>query len=138
MSQAACRPFFATDAFNIHSARQLPFDDDHIPTLLSTIKKGVFDWHSSITGSARDLISSLLTLDVDRRLTVDEVQNHQYLTKRKYRAPSTMTTTSSRFEDAEPSSPVSVGDLDQDVLRNLHVVLRARSVSAAAEEVLYG
>ena len=53
-----------------HSARALPFDHDHVPTLLALIKRGQYEMDSSITGDARDLVQRMLVKDVVMRISV--------------------------------------------------------------------
>ena len=51
-------------------ARQLPFDNDHIPTLLDLIKRGTYEWSRDIGQTARDLISRMITIDPRKRIKV--------------------------------------------------------------------
>lgn len=51
-------------------ARQLPFDNEHIPTLLDQIKRGSFTWSREIGPTARDLITKMITIDVKKRIKV--------------------------------------------------------------------
>ncbi len=51
-------------------ARQLPFDNEHIPTLLDLIKRGKYDWSREIGPTARDLIARMITINVSQRIKV--------------------------------------------------------------------
>lgn len=51
-------------------ARQLPFDHEHIPTLLELIKRGKFEWQKCIPNVARDLIGHMLEADTSKRFSV--------------------------------------------------------------------
>ncbi|KAK4052352.1 serine/threonine-protein kinase gin4 [Microbotryomycetes sp. JL201] len=57
----------------------LPFDDDHIPTVLLKIKNCVFDMHESIQGETRDLVSRILVADPDERFTISDIKAHAFL-----------------------------------------------------------
>jgi serine/threonine protein kinase len=51
--------------------------------LFKKIKKGEFEFHKAywehISEDAKDLISKMLTLDVNKRITIDEALNHSWV-----------------------------------------------------------
>jgi serine/threonine protein kinase len=53
-------------------ARQLPFDNEHIPTLLDLIKRGTYEWSREIGPVARDLFSRMITIDPRKRIKASE------------------------------------------------------------------
>lgn len=54
---------------------RLPFDEPSIRTLLMKIKKGAFNM-PELPDSIQDLISRMLTVSVEKRITIREIQNH--------------------------------------------------------------
>jgi calcium/calmodulin-dependent protein kinase I len=60
-----------------------PFYDEDNDKMFELIKKGNYDFPSpywdEISSSAKDLISKLLVVDPKRRLSADEVLNHEWL-----------------------------------------------------------
>ncbi|KAH0794549.1 CAMK family protein kinase [Histomonas meleagridis] len=57
-------------------AGYLPFDDSSFRNLLSKVKRGVFYMPASFSRSVRDLIQRMLTVDVSRRITIEEIIEH--------------------------------------------------------------
>ena len=51
-------------------ARRLPFDHEHIPTLLKMIKLGEYEMDESIQGWEKEVVSGSLERDVKERWTV--------------------------------------------------------------------
>jgi carbon catabolite-derepressing protein kinase len=60
---------------------QLPFDDDHIPTLFKKINSGVFRLPSFLSSTAKDLLSSMLTVDPLKRITIPEIRKNSWFAK---------------------------------------------------------
>jgi len=64
-----------------------PFHDDNQRNLFKKIMKGEFQFHPDfwepVSEEAKDLISKLLTVDVKKRLTVDDALTHPWLLKDK-------------------------------------------------------
>lgn len=60
-----------------------PFHDDNMRTLFKKIRKGDFVFHpeywKNVSEDAKSLIRGLLTVDMTKRLTADEVLNHPWL-----------------------------------------------------------
>lgn len=54
---------------------RLPFDEPSVRTLLMKIKKGAFNM-PELPDSIQDLISRMLTVSVEKRITIREIQNH--------------------------------------------------------------
>lgn len=57
-------------------AGRLPFDDPNIRALLSKVKSGRYQMPDSFDDRVKDLISRLLELDCDVRLSIDQVKAH--------------------------------------------------------------
>ncbi|KAI9314212.1 kinase-like domain-containing protein [Dichotomocladium elegans] len=78
-------------------AGHLPFDDSHVSRLLAKIKLGKFvPLPSHVSREAADLIKSMLTVDPSKRITLDAVLAHPWLTNKSYLG------TELRFPDALP------------------------------------
>ncbi|ORY97961.1 kinase-like domain-containing protein [Syncephalastrum racemosum] len=77
----------------------LPFDDDNVGRLLAKIKTGKYIPLTSVSHEAKDLIKSMLTLDPAKRITLDAVLAHPWLTNQ------TFSGTDLRFPDALPLHP---------------------------------
>ncbi|KAL0218825.1 hypothetical protein P9112_004478 [Eukaryota sp. TZLM1-RC] len=59
----------------------LPFEDPSIPNLYSKILSGTFTIPSFVSSEASDLIRKLLTVDPQRRCTIDGIRNHPWFKK---------------------------------------------------------
>ena len=57
-------------------AGYLPFDDHSIHNLLQKVKRGKFTMPSDFHPDAKDLISKMMTVDVNQRITIDGIKNH--------------------------------------------------------------
>ncbi|KAH8598922.1 hypothetical protein B0O99DRAFT_505278 [Bisporella sp. PMI_857] len=60
---------------------KVPFDDQSMPALHSKIKKGVVDYPNWLSPECKHLISRMLVTDPERRATLQEIMNHQWMTK---------------------------------------------------------
>jgi len=56
----------------------LPFDDESIPNLFKKIKSGMYSLPSHLSQSSRDLILRMLVPDPMKRITIQEVRQHQW------------------------------------------------------------
>lgn len=61
-----------------------PFYDESEPRLFAKIRKGKFDFNDSawthVGDSAKDLIKKLLVVDPSKRLTIDQIKGHPWMT----------------------------------------------------------
>jgi len=55
----------------------LPFDDDHLPTLLQKVIKGVYFMPPWVPEDIADLISKLLVVDPNKRLPMSQIKYHR-------------------------------------------------------------
>ena len=53
---------------------QLPFDDDHIPTLFKKIRSGKFVIPNHVNHLIADLLTRMLHVDSMKRITVDQIK----------------------------------------------------------------
>jgi serine/threonine protein kinase len=62
-----------------------PFHDDNQRALFRKIVKGEYEFHpeywGTVSDEAKDLIRGLLTLDMDKRLTVDQAIAHPWVNR---------------------------------------------------------
>ncbi|XP_069123059.1 maternal embryonic leucine zipper kinase-like isoform X1 [Argopecten irradians] len=59
----------------------LPFDDEKIPQLYRKIQSGKYDSPSWLSDESKDLIALMLKVDPKRRITIQQLINHPWLTK---------------------------------------------------------
>ena len=59
-------------------AGRLPFDDNNIRKLLQKVKAGTFSFPRWFAPDIRDLISRMLTVDPDARITIAEIKAHAW------------------------------------------------------------
>ncbi|KAM0755417.1 kinase-like protein [Meredithblackwellia eburnea MCA 4105] len=117
---------------------RLPFDDDHIPTLLKKIKKGSFSFPTSMDKDAKDLVSKMMLVEPQERIGIEEVANHPYL--RGFRASEKETVLLPYPLDVDPEQaqpPTSPDDLDKSIMASLKVVLPTKKESDLVDAVLH-
>eukprot|EP00002_Diphylleia_rotans_P026210 TRINITY_DN5214_c0_g1_i2.p1 TRINITY_DN5214_c0_g1~~TRINITY_DN5214_c0_g1_i2.p1 ORF type:complete len:426 (-),score=87.43 TRINITY_DN5214_c0_g1_i2:74-1351(-) len=59
---------------------KLPFDDSNIKRLLAKVKSGVFHIPEDTEPFVRDLITRMIVVDPDQRITIDEIKRHPWFT----------------------------------------------------------
>lgn len=60
---------------------RLPFDDDHIPLLFKKINGGIYSLPPFLSGEARLLLSRMLVVDSNRRITISEIRKSEWFKK---------------------------------------------------------
>ncbi|KAG0696588.1 kinase-like domain-containing protein [Suillus ampliporus] len=60
---------------------RLPFDDKNVRILLSKVKAGKYDVPAYIDPQAKDLLSRMLVVDVNRRITIPGIMAHPWFNK---------------------------------------------------------
>ncbi|KAG1876307.1 hypothetical protein F4604DRAFT_692460 [Suillus subluteus] len=60
---------------------RLPFDDKNVRILLSKVKAGKYDVPAYIDPQAKDLLTRMLVVDVNRRITIPEIMAHPWFNK---------------------------------------------------------
>ncbi|KAF9105488.1 hypothetical protein BGX27_009593 [Mortierella sp. AM989] len=93
----------------------LPFDDENIRQLLSKVKSGKFLMPSDISGSARDLISRMLTVNPKRRITMQGVMIHPWFKM----ANLEQNTLKEPAQDLERRCPMFVEELDAEIVQHM-------------------
>ncbi|KAF8830642.1 hypothetical protein HHX47_DHR2001083 [Lentinula edodes] len=112
---------------------RLPFDDKDVKLLLGKVKVGKYDMPSYIDRSAQDLLSKMLVINVEERITIPEILAHPWLNT----SPAALRQMSlaSSFENGSPLAPVlppspstlarpitDPSSIDSDILFSLKVI----------------
>ncbi|KAF8576382.1 Pkinase-domain-containing protein [Ramaria rubella] len=104
-------------------AGKLPFDDKHVPHLLSKVKSGKFEMPAYVYPEAADLIQRMLVVDVQKRISMSEILSHSFFSR----------DTPGIYHIAAPSvsalqAPLLCAeDIDQDVLSSLRIIFGKHS-----------
>lgn len=99
----------------------LPFDDDSIRKLLLKVQSGVYSMPRNLSTEAKDLISRMLLVDPNRRITMRDILAHPLLAKYPYRqVPAENKEIRGLFDAYHPVS--SVTEIDREILRNLQTL----------------
>jgi serine/threonine protein kinase len=59
----------------------LPFDHQNIPTLLNMVKKGVYEMPESLDDDVKDLIDSMIQVDLSKRIRMEDILRHRAFRK---------------------------------------------------------
>lgn len=104
-------------------AQRLPFDDPHLPTMLSMSKKGIYTMPEHLSWEAQDLIHCILTTDPDVRISIPDMWEHP-LIKRYDDQPGFEHTRRVAIDTAarETDAPIHPRDIDPQVLRQLRAL----------------
>ncbi|KAJ3868247.1 kinase-like domain-containing protein [Lentinula novae-zelandiae] len=97
---------------------RLPFDDKDVKLLLGKVKVGKYDMPSYIDQSAQDLLSKMLVINVEERITIPEILAHPWLN-----------TSPAALQPVLPPSPSTLArpitdpsSIDSDILFSLKVI----------------
>ncbi|KAF9239895.1 hypothetical protein BU15DRAFT_46245 [Melanogaster broomeanus] len=60
---------------------RLPFDDKNVRTLLAKVKTGRYELPAYIDPMAKDLLTRMLVVDVNQRITIPEIMDHPWFNK---------------------------------------------------------
>ncbi|KAJ3878535.1 kinase-like domain-containing protein [Lentinula edodes] len=97
---------------------RLPFDDKDVKLLLGKVKVGKYDMPSYIDRSAQDLLSKMLVINVEERITIPEILAHPWLN-----------TSPAALQPVLPPSPSTLArpitdpsSIDSDILFSLKVI----------------
>ncbi|MBW0512673.1 hypothetical protein O181_052388 [Austropuccinia psidii MF-1] len=60
---------------------RLPFDDDHIPMLFKKINSGLYSLPPHLSTGSRHLLSRMLVVDVNKRITIPEIRQLEWFTQ---------------------------------------------------------
>lgn len=110
-------------------AQRLPFDDPHMPTMLSLSKRGIYTMPEMLSSEAKDLIQCILVTDPDIRISIAEMWEHP-LIKRYDNHPGfehtgrVMIDTRTRAKD----DPIGSREIDPQVFRQLRALWHSSDV----------
>ena len=116
----------------------LPFNDDNIKKLLLKVQSGKYQMPSNLSSEARDLISKILVIDPEKRITTQEILKHPLIKKyddlpvnkvlRKMRKDNMAREKSNSdlhlLNNVSPSIVTlhSKGEIDESILRSLQIL----------------
>lgn len=101
----------------------LPFNDDNIKRLLLKVQAGKYQMPQAISLEAQDLISRILVVDPDKRITINDILLHPLITKYDYKRSKS----NSDLHILSHTSPQictirSERDVDPTILQNLQIL----------------
>lgn len=98
-----------------------PFYDESIEMLTQKVALGQYTflspWWDGISESAKDLVSRLLTVDPEKRYTIDEFLQHPWITQAEMRLPMSSEVAEHMIASSIPSTPIHEHGA-RDVARN--------------------
>ncbi|WRT67120.1 uncharacterized protein IL334_004086 [Kwoniella shivajii] len=107
---------------------RLPFDDENIRILLQKVKNGRFVMPADLPIDAKDLITRMLVVEPEKRITMAEIMRHPFCQRKQD------TDSGRRINLVEPprleeiARPVrSEREIDRDILRNLRTLWNGTS-----------
>ncbi|CAK7895889.1 serine/threonine-protein kinase Hsl1p [[Candida] anglica] len=114
----------------------LPFDDENIRTLLLKVQNGKYVMPPDLSWEAKDLISKMLRVNPNDRITIDKILTHPLLTR--YPEPSTIQKMekSLDFKKVNIKPMSSVDKIDKEILKNLAVLFHNCSEQSIVSKLL--
>ncbi|KAF8909385.1 kinase-like domain-containing protein, partial [Gymnopilus junonius] len=106
-------------------AAKLPFDDDDCPTLLQKITLGKFDMPNDIDPRAQDLLSRMLNVDPNKRITMAEILRHPFFVSQPLKDTTAVSSEPNMDLIARPIGSLSA--IDPDIFANLRTLWRGMS-----------
>ncbi|SCU89769.1 LANO_0D06326g1_1 [Lachancea nothofagi CBS 11611] len=101
----------------------LPFNDDNIKRLLLKVQSGNFQMPQAISAEAKDLLSKILVVDPQKRLSINEILIHPLLTKRSNkRSKSNSDLHILNHSLPHIETPKNEKDVDPTILQNLQIL----------------
>ncbi|RCK64782.1 Serine/threonine-protein kinase HSL1 [Candida viswanathii] len=125
----------------------LPFDDENIRKLLLKVQSGKFNMPSELSFEAKDLITKMLKVNPEERITIDAILNHPLLAKYPEPSVSYASTTTLDIHNIDIRPIESIDKVDKEILKNLSVLFhncdentiisRLLSPNRCAEKMFY-
>ncbi|WVQ98704.1 hypothetical protein IAU59_005835 [Kwoniella sp. CBS 9459] len=116
---------------------RLPFDDENIRILLQKVKNGRFVMPADLPADAKDLITRMLVVDPEKRITMNDIMRHPFCQRKQD------TDSGRRINLVEPprleeiARPVkSEREIDRDILRNLRTLWNGTSEREIVKSLL--
>lgn len=103
--------------------QKLPFDNEHLPTMLSLSKRALYTMPEGFSPDAKDMIKRILVTEPDKRISIREMWDHPLIKKydklpgfeQHRRQPVDMR---ARSKD----TPINARDIDPQILRPLRAM----------------
>ncbi|QEU62559.1 Hsl1 [Kluyveromyces lactis] len=101
----------------------LPFNDDNVKKLLLKVQSGKYQMPQWLSVEAKDLISRILVVDPNRRITIDQILQHELLTKYDQKSRS-KSNSDLNLLNRTPNivNFSSERDIDETILSNLQIL----------------
>ncbi|KAK4056001.1 serine/threonine-protein kinase gin4 [Microbotryomycetes sp. JL221] len=115
---------------------RLPFDDENIRNLLAKVKVGKFTMPQELPTDAKDLIRRMLEVDPEKRITMDEIQKHPWVTRKAPRLIYGQPTFVPPPIDQIDHPVESRRDIDPDILSNLRTLWHGAAEEDIVEALL--
>lgn len=113
----------------------LPFDDENIRKLLMKVQAGVFQMPKNISEEAKDLISKMLCVDPETRITMPEIIRHpllqKYQTKRRHLINNKVNLPFNVFRPIK-----SIDEIDVEILKNLQILWHGAKRETVIEKLM--
>eukprot|EP01090_Pellita_catalonica_P013752 TRINITY_DN3337_c0_g1_i1.p1 TRINITY_DN3337_c0_g1~~TRINITY_DN3337_c0_g1_i1.p1 ORF type:complete len:244 (-),score=35.21 TRINITY_DN3337_c0_g1_i1:163-894(-) len=103
----------------VFSTGNLPFNDTNIRQLLGKVKSGIFCMPTNLDSDLKDLLWSMLTVEPEKRISLENVKKHCWFTKNRR---SSGDESDSDKEDEDKFSTAELiehGDVDEALLEGL-------------------
>ena len=112
---------------------RLPFDDDDCTAVLHKISQGKYHLPHDIDPKARDLISRMLTIDLNKRITMPEILRHPFFTSQQLKNSHVYPA----LDIEHIAQPIkSRSAIDPDIFANLRTLWHGVSDSEIVEALL--
>lgn len=116
---------------------RLPFDDDNIRRLLLKVQKGRYILPKEISDNARDLISRMLCVNPEDRITIPEILEHPLLMKYNFKVKGRPQHVPKPLDADLVSHPVnSEEEIDPEILKNLQTLWNGASRESVIRNLL--
>jgi serine/threonine protein kinase len=115
----------------------LPFDDDNIRRLLLKVQQGRYTIPEEISDNARDLISKMLCVNPDDRITIPEILKHPLLMQYSFKTKAHRQHVPKPIDADLVSRPVNSEDeIDLEILKNLQTLWNGASRESVVRNLL--
>lgn len=105
---------------------RLPFDDETIRVLLLKVQAGAFEMPAELSPDAQDLITAMLTVDPQERISVDQVLQHPLLLRYPIPLEDLILVKSLPHPETAYKSLGLVKNIDPQILANLLILWKNR------------
>lgn len=103
--------------------QRLPFDDPHMPTMLSLSKRALYIMPDAFSPDAKDMIRRILVTDPDKRISIREMWDHPLIKKYdKFPGFAQHRKQPVDMRARSKDSPINVRDIDPQILRPLRAM----------------